>query len=172
MSDKKRETLHNFTIEYVKVLAEVFGWNVKTSKGTRKGPDVIIEHTNAIDMQVGPDCVMFVEVETKQAYGCSYFRKVAGRLETITREYLRYADYFSLVIITNSPKNLSDHIRSCKECKDSLTQALLRPPIEGMNVFFVPVLFAKEVLPSIFVRALGAVGRVAPNIPASKVSTY
>jgi hypothetical protein len=38
-----RETLHDFSIDYVKVLAEVFGWSVKEARGPRRGPDLIVE---------------------------------------------------------------------------------------------------------------------------------
>ena len=60
-----RDTLHDFSIEYVKALAEVFGWKVRTSKGSEKGPDLVIE--DVTDGVV--KAVMFVESEVGHDQG-------------------------------------------------------------------------------------------------------
>lgn len=57
-----RETLHDFSLlEYVKVLAEVFGWRVATAPGPARGPDVVIEHVTSQDEGGAVDAVMLVQ---------------------------------------------------------------------------------------------------------------
>jgi len=62
---ENRDTLHSFSIEYVMTLAEVFGWKVRTSKGSERGPDLVIE--DVTDGMV--KAVMFVESEVGHDQG-------------------------------------------------------------------------------------------------------
>jgi len=62
---ERRDTLHDFSIEYVKALAEVFGWRVRAAKGSKKGPDLVIESVT----ENGVKAVMFVESEVGHDQG-------------------------------------------------------------------------------------------------------
>jgi hypothetical protein len=153
-----RETLHDFSIEYVKVLAEVFGWRVREAKGSRRGPDLIIE--DVADGEVV--AVMFVESEVghdKQS-ARKYFEQVAKRLRPRVDEYRGRGlnPLFSLVVITNAPRKLASYVRAHgREISEKIGFDLT----EGFTLFIVPVLFAKEIIPAIFVRATGATARFA-----------
>jgi hypothetical protein len=118
-----RDTLHDFSIEYVRTLAEVFGWKVRVAEGSERGPDLVIE--DVTDGVV--KSVMFVESEVghDQGGGGEYFDKLVKRLQPYLEEYR-----------------------------------------EGLTLFIVPVLLVREVMPAIFVRAMGAVGLYAPSTPA------
>ena len=72
---------------------------------------------------------------------------------------------FSLVVITNAPRRLAEYAR---EHRRELSEKLGFPIVEGLTLFIVPVLLVKEVMPAIFVRAMGAVGLLAPSIPEVK----
>jgi hypothetical protein len=155
-----RDTLHDFSIEYVKALAEVFGWKVRTSKGSEKGPDLVIE--DVTDGVV--KAVMFVESEVGHDQGGGkYFDRRVKRLQPYLEEYKKKrVRLFSLVVITNAPKRLLKYVR---EHGHELSGRLGFPIIEGLTLFIVPVLLIREVMPAIFVRAMGAVGLYAPSIP-------
>jgi hypothetical protein len=158
---ENRDTLHSFSIEYVKALAEVFGWKVRTSKGSERGPDLVIE--DVTDGMV--KAVMFVESEVghDQGGGGEYFDKLVKRLQPYLEEYReRKVRLFSLVVITNAPKRLAEYVR---EHGHELSGRLGFPIVEGLTLFIVPVLLVREVMPAIFVRAMGAVGLYAPSIP-------
>jgi hypothetical protein len=66
---------------------------------------------------------------------------------------------FSLIIIiTNAPRKLASYVKARgREISEKAGFNL----IEGFTLFIVPVLFAKEIIPAIFVRATGAVARFA-----------
>ncbi|ABL78393.1 hypothetical protein [Thermofilum pendens] len=149
-----RETLHDFTVEYVKILAEVFGWSVKASPGQARGPDVVIEHSSGGKV----DAVMFVEIEVGHDTGgaARYFGALCSRLEGLVEEYRsRYGDVaFTVVVVTNAPRRLSNGLRK-EATRREFERRLGFEPVEGRNVFIVPVLLAREVLPAIFVKALG-----------------
>jgi len=59
-SEEVRDTLHNVVIDYVKVLAEVFGWHATARKGRKPGPDLVIEHIVSDEKGERVDAVMFV----------------------------------------------------------------------------------------------------------------
>ena len=154
-----RDTLHDFLIEYVKVIAEVFGWRVITAPAHKRGPDVIIEHVIKRDGVEVVDAVMFVESEVGHDTGSApgYFEKLARRLRPLVDEYRRRGvERFSLVIVTNTPRRFTKHLReNRKELENKLGIRL----VEGFTVFIVPVLIVRETLPAVFVRALGAIAR-------------
>jgi hypothetical protein len=129
---KNRDTLHSFSIEYVKALAEVFGWKVRTSKGFERGPDLVIEDvTNGV-----VKAVMFVESEVGHDQGGKYFDKLVKRLQPYLEEYRkRRVRLFSLVVITNAPKRLSEYVR---EHRHELSGRLGFPIVEGLTLFIVP----------------------------------
>jgi len=157
-----RDTLHDFSIEYVKALAEVFGWKVRVAEGSERGPDLVIE--DVTDGVV--KSVMFVESEVghDQGGGGEYFDKLVKRLQPYLEEYRkRKVRLFSLVVITNAPKRLAEYVR---EHRHELSGRLGFPIVEGLTLFIVPVLLVREVMPAIFVRAMGAVGLYAPSTPA------
>jgi hypothetical protein len=162
-----RETLHNYSIDYVKALAEVFGWRVREAKGPLKGPDLVIE--DIVDDRV--QAVMFVESEVghDESEGVGkYYDRLSKRLRPYIEEYIKGGvKAFSLVVITNAPRKHANYVR---ECKHELSKKMPFPIVEGLTLFIVPVLLVKEVMPAIFVRALGAVGLLAPSIP--KVESY
>jgi len=152
-----RETLHDFSLlEYVKVLAEVFGWRVATAPGPARGPDVVIEHTTGRDGRNTVDAVMFVESEVGHDIGGAkgYFEKLCKRIRPLIdsyRERYRVAR-FSIVVITNAPRRLTRHLR---EHRRELEERLGIELVEGRTVFIVPALMAREALPAVFVRAMG-----------------
>jgi hypothetical protein len=152
----ERDTLHDFSIEYVKVLAEVFGWRVRVAPGSQKGPDVIVEHVTRQNGGESVDAVMFIESEVGHDIGSAseYFDKLAKRLKPLVEDYKkRGVKNFSIVVITNAPRRLSRYLREQgRELEERLGFRL----VEGLTVFIVPVLIAREVLPAVFVRALGA----------------
>jgi hypothetical protein len=156
-----RDTLHDFSIEYVRTLAEVFGWKVRVAEGSERGPDLVIE--DVTDGVV--KSVMFVESEVghDQGGGGEYFDKLVKRLQPYLEEYReRKVRLFSLVVITNAPKRLAEYVR---EHRHELSGRLGFPIVEGLTLFIVPVLLVREVMPAIFVRAMGAVGLYAPSTP-------
>lgn len=158
---KSRETLHDFSIDYVSSLAEVFGWRVREAKGLQKGPDLIIE--NVIGDKIRS--VMFVESEVGHDQGgaSEYFDKLFKRIKPYFDEYVRGGvKIFSLVVITNAPRRLREYFR---EHKDELSGKINFQLIEGLTLFIVPVILVKEVMPAIFVRAMGAIGIHSPSIP-------
>jgi hypothetical protein len=167
--EEPRETLHNYSIDYIKAIAQVFGWRVRASKdsGSQKGPDLIIE-------EYGKDAkgkekiivVMFVESEVghDQGGGGEYFDKLVKRLQPYLEKYRkRKVKLFSLVVITNAPKRLAEYVR---EHRHELSGRLGFPIVEGLTPFIVPALLVREVMSAIFVRAMGAVGLYAPSTPA------
>jgi len=108
--EEGRETLHDFSIDYIKALAEVFGWRVREAKGFQKGPDLIIE--NIVDDKV--QSVMFVESEVGHDQGGvkRYFDELLKRLEPYVKEYVgKGVKLYSLVIITNAPRRLTEYVR-------------------------------------------------------------
>lgn len=157
-----RETLHDFSIEYVKVLAEVFGWRVVIAPGQKPGPDVVIEHVIDSDGVEKVDAVMFIESEVGHDIGSAreYFNQLSRRLKTLVKQYRDMGvNYFSLVVITNAPRRLTNYLR---EQRKELEEKLDFKLVEGFTVFIVPVLLAKEVLPAVFIRALESIARVTP----------
>jgi hypothetical protein len=166
-SSESRDTLHNFSIDYVKTLAEVFGWRVKEAKGQQKGPDLIIE--NVINDKI--ESVMFVESEVGHDQGgaAKYFNELSDRLKPYLDQYAKKdVEGFSLVVITNAPKRLAKYI---KEHKYELFGKIGFDLIEGLTLFIVPALLAKEIMPAIFVRAMGAPSILAPS-SRSKIKSY
>jgi hypothetical protein len=150
-----RDTLHDFSIEYVRILAEVFGWRVSIAPGSHKGPDVIIEHVIGQNGEEIVDAVMFVESEIGHDIGSSseYFERLVERLRPLVKAYQnKGVRSFSVVIITNAPRRLTKYIR---EHKEELEDKLGFKLAEGSSAFIVPVLIVKEVLPAVLVRALG-----------------
>jgi len=136
----------------------VFGWKVCEALGPQHGPDLVIE--DIVDGRVV--AVMFVEseVEHNQRGAAEYFSEVAGRLKPFVEEYKKKGvNNFSLVIITNAPRRLTKYIR---EHRAELEEMLGFPVIEGFTIFVVPVILAKEIMPAVFIRAMGAVPRLAP----------
>jgi hypothetical protein len=159
-----RETLHDPSIDYIVSLAEVFGWRVRESKGRRRGPDLIIE--NVVDDRV--ESVMFVESEVghNQEGAAKYFEKVSKRVKLYLNEYVkRDVRTFSLVIITNAPRRLRKYFR---EHKHELSGKIVFELIEGLTLFIVPAMLIKEVMPAIFVRAMGAMSILSPSIPKTE----
>jgi len=75
-----RGALHDFSILYVKALAEVFVWKVREALGPQRGPDLVIE--DVVDGRV--EAVMFVESEVGHDQGgaAEYFDVVAKRLKS------------------------------------------------------------------------------------------
>jgi hypothetical protein len=162
---ERRDTLHDFSIEYIKALAEVFGWRVRAAKGSKKGPDLVIE-------SVTQKAVMFVESEVghDQGGGEYYFAELAKSLQSYLEEYKKEdVKLFSLVVITNAPRRLAEYAR---EHRRELSEKLGFPIVEGLTLFIVPVLLVKEVMPAIFVRAMGAAPLLAPSIPKAKIESY
>ena len=160
-----RDTLHDFSIEYVKILAEVFGWRVRTALGHSPGPDIVIEHIFHTDNEEKVDAVMFIESEVghNQRGAPRYFKELCDRLEPLIKKYrAKYGEkvYFSIVLITNAPRRLTKYLRK-HENRRRLENELELTLIEGWNIFVVPVFVAREVLSAIFVRAMGAVVRLA-----------
>ena len=163
--NEARDTLHDFSIEYVKILAEVFGWNVRTALGHSRGPDVIVEHILRTNNGEMVDAVMFIESEVGHDQGGApeYFRSLCKRLKPFIKEYRKKSGkhvHFSIVILTNAPRRLTEHLRepaNRKEIEGELELSL----IEGWTIFIVPVLVARDVLPAIFVRSMGSVARLA-----------
>jgi len=160
-----RDTLHDFSIEYVKILAEVFGWRVRTALGRSPGPDIVIEHILRTDNEEKVDAVMFIESEVghDQRGAPRYFKELCDRLEPLIKKYrAKYGEkvYFSIVLITNAPRRLTEYLREPENRKE-LEKELGLTLIEGWNIFIVPVLVIKEVLSAIFVRTMGAVARYA-----------
>lgn len=152
-----RDTLHDFSIDYVKALAEVFGWEVVTAKGTEPGPDIVVIHK--INEVV--DALMFIESEVGHDQGGAqeYFKKLCRRLKPLIKTYKEvYGEkvLFRIVIITNAPRRLTTYLRSNRK---ELETRLGFPLIEGWTIFIVPVLLFKEVLPAVFVRAMGVAAR-------------
>jgi hypothetical protein len=118
----------------------------------------------------GVKAVMFVESEVghDQGGGEYYFAELAKSLQPYLEEYKKEdVKLFSLVVITNAPRRLAEYAR---EHRRELSEKLGFPIVEGLTLFIVPVLLVKEVMPAIFVRAMGAVGLLAPSIP--KVKSY
>jgi len=158
-SEEVRDTLHNVLIDYVKALAEVFGWHVTARKGKEPGPDLVIEHIVSDEKGERVDAVMFVESEVGHDQGGAkgYFEKVCRRVRSYVEHYKKEGvKLFSLVIITNAPARLTKYLR---EHRNELREKLGFDIIEGLTIFIVPVLMVKEVMPAVFIRAFGAPGR-------------
>ena len=152
------ETLHNYSIDYIKAIAQVFGWRVRASKGSQKGPDLIIE-------ECGRDAegkekiivVMFVESEVghDESEGVErYYDKLSKRLRPYIDEYkAKGVKHFSFVVITNAPRKHANYV---EEHEKELSEKMGFQVVEGLTLFVVPALLVKEVMPAIFVRAAGA----------------
>jgi hypothetical protein len=170
VSEESRETLHDFSIDYVKALAEVFGWRIIPHHGREPGPDLIVEHAMTYyderekKVMERVDAVMFVESEVGHDQGGAeeYFEGVCKRIRSYVDDYgSKGVDLFSLVIITNAPRRLTSYIRKyIKEHGAELEEKIGFNVIEGFTIFIVPVLMVKEVIPAIFVRAMGAPARL------------
>ncbi len=148
---EQRDTLHDWSIDYVRVLAEVFGWEVETAPGSRRGPDIVTKHVNP---RGDTTSVMFVESEIGHDQGGAkeYFESLCKRLAERIREYRGRGANIIIVVITNAPRRLSEYLR--KE-GDKLAKELgLDYVKEGSNFYIVPAVLLKEVLPAIFVRAM------------------
>jgi len=103
MVNFSRDTLHDFSLDYVRLLAEVFGWRIVEAKGAKRGPDVIIEHIAGDAV----DAVMFVESEVGHDQGSAkaYFEELARRLKPLVEDYRSKGRMrFSIVIITTLPE--------------------------------------------------------------------
>jgi hypothetical protein len=161
----ERDTLHDYSVDYVKVLAEVFGWRVTVSRGRIRGPDAVIEHVVHTDEGEIVDAVMIVESEVGHDQGGAsrYFEGLARRIGPLIREYRsRYGDdlHISIVVITNAPRRLADYLKDT-ESRRRLGETMGLRLVEGWSIFVVPALIAREVLPSVFVRAMGSRARCA-----------
>jgi hypothetical protein len=159
-----RETLHDFSIDYVRSLADVFGWRVREAKGSQKGPDLIIE--NVIDGKV--ESVMFVESEVGHDQGGApeYFDKLFKRIKPYFDEYVKGGvRVFSFVVITNAPRRLREYFRKHKH---ELSGKINFQLIEGLTLFIVPTILVVEVMPTIFVRAMGAISILASSTSKTK----
>jgi uncharacterized membrane protein len=158
-SKKVRDTLHDVVIDYVKALAEVFGWHVIAHKGREPGPDLVIEHIISNEKGERVDAVMFIESEVGHDQGGAkeHFEKVCKRVRSYVEHYKKEGvELFSLVIITNAPARLTKYLR---EHRNELREKLGFEIIEGSTIFIVPVLMVKEVMLAVFIRAFGAPGR-------------
>ena len=149
-----RDTLHDFSLEYVKAVAEVFGWRVATSPGASPGPDVtVVQEPQGSE---GRATVIFIESEVGHDVGRGaerYFRELAKRLRPLMEEYRRLYGprvEFKIVVITNAPRRFTEYVRSGAPELHGLPGF---KPVEGCNVFIVPVLMLREVMPAVFVRA-------------------
>jgi len=157
-NEEPRETLHDYSIDYVKAIAEVFGWKVRAFKGPQKGPDLIVEeHGKDTEGRERVGAVMFVESEVghDESEGVGkYYEKISKKLRPHIDEYrAKGVKDFSLVVITNT---LRKHVNYVKRYGQKLSEKMGFQVIEGFTLFVVPALLVKEVIPAIFVRAMRA----------------
>jgi hypothetical protein len=114
---------------------------------------------------------MFVESEVGHDQGSAseYFNELSVRLKPYVDGYTKKdVKVFSLAVITNAPKRLTNYIR---EHKHELSgEKITFPLVEGLTLFIVPALLAKEIMPAIFVRAMGAPGILVPSIPKTMLN--
>ncbi len=133
-------------------LAEVFGWEVEATHGSRKGPDIVIKHVGLDGKVIS---VMFVESEVGHDQGNAreYFESLCRRLAEKIKDYgSEGASNIVVVAITDAPRRLSDYPR--KEGDKVAKELGLEHVKEDFNFYIVPAILAKELLPAIFVRAL------------------
>ena len=151
----ERDTLHDFSIEIVRTMAEVFGLRVDITPAGKAGPDLIIKHPHGGDY----DVVMYVESEIGHDAGGAeaYFDKVANRLRPLIFEDKARSRHMAIAIVTNAPRRLSVYL---KEKGSTLADKLGFDPIEGWNIYIVPVVLFREILPTVMIRTFGTVGRV------------
>ncbi|MCQ5340597.1 MAG: hypothetical protein NO483_02670 [Candidatus Methanomethylicia archaeon] len=156
-----RETLHNYSIDYIKAIAEVFGWRVRAFKGSQKGSDLVIEeYVRDTENKEKIVMIMFVESEVghDESEGVEkYYDRVSKRLKPYINEYkVKGVITFSLIVITNAPRKHANYV---KEHEQELSEKIGFQVIEGFSLFIVPTLLVKEVMPAIFVRVLDTVSR-------------
>jgi len=131
--------------------------------GHTPGPDVIIEHISRYESEEKVDAVMFVESEVGHDIGGAreYLKKLCNRLKPLLEDYRKRFGkdiHLSIVVITNAPRRLTEYLRTTNNRK-TLEKELKLNLVEGWNIFIVPVLVTKDVLPAIFVRTMGTTAR-------------
>ena len=112
---QERERLHDYSIETVRIMAELFGWKIKVSPRQMRGPDVVMEQT-VIDEQGREKitAVMFIESEVGHDQGGApeYFENLAKRLSKYIKKYKdQGVGLISIAIVSNAPRRLSNYFR-------------------------------------------------------------
>ena len=136
----------------MRVLAEVFGWEADIAPGQR-GPDIIIKHVNPRGDVIS---VMFVESEVghNQRSSEEYFELLCRRLADRIRKYRgEGVRRIVIVVITNAPRRLSNYIK--REGDRIAGELGLEYIKEGSNFYIVSAVLLRDVLPAIFVKAIG-----------------
>ncbi len=142
------ETLHDFSLKDVEVIAKTFGFEVEVNPGNRPGPDVVLRY--------GDFVVVYVESEVGHDTGGSerYFSKLIKRLKSRVKQGRKSSELFFLIIITNTPRRIAEALpKFSKEFKEiGFSKGEL-----GRDIYVVPALLYRELIPAILVRILSTI---------------
>ena len=150
---QRRETLHDFTLEVIRAIAETFGCHVEVNLGQRPGPDIIIRYPRDT-----PKLSIYIESEVGHDTGGApkYFDNLIKRLKKYISEDLQKKRSKFIMIITNTPRRLRNYIRE-KSNRQAIAKELgVEDIIEGVDIFIIPAILYREILPSLLCRILSS----------------
>ena len=151
------ETLHDFSLKDVEVIAKTFGFETEVNPGNRPGPDVVLRY--------GEYIVVYVESEIGHDTGGSerYFSKLIKRLQSRIEEDRKSSELFFLIIITNTPRRLAEALPKFSE---KFREIEFSKGELGRDIYIVPALLYRELIPAILVRILSTISPAGTLIAA------
>ncbi|ABO08149.1 hypothetical protein [Pyrobaculum calidifontis] len=140
--DNAAETLHDYSLIDIIAIARALGFEIeKISPGSEEGVDVVLTYGDievVIESEVG-----------HEVGGKKYIEKLVKKLEKMPKSgRTRY-----LVIMTNVPRRIRKALRSMNaEYRKMLREYDLREAELGRDVYVVPALLYREVMPALLAK--------------------
>jgi len=143
----KIETLHNFSLRDVEAIAKTFGFQTEINPGNRPGPGIVLRYESIL---------ICVESEIGHDTGGSkkYFTKLIKRLQIKVDQDRKSQDLLFLIIITNTPRRLAEALSQFAE---KFREIGFSKGELGRDIYIVPALLYRELIPAILVRILSSV---------------
>jgi len=149
--DETVETLHNYSLIYVATIARALGFEIeKISPGKKKGVDVVLTYG---------DVEVIVESEVGHDRSSSdVIKNLVKRLEEMPKSGRRRY----VIVIINAPQRIRKALRSMNaedreksmiaEYKEKLREHGLREAELGRDIYVVPALLYREVIPALLAK--------------------
>jgi len=141
--DNSTETLHDYSLIDVATIARALGFEIeKISPGSEEGVDVILTYG---DIEV----IIESEMGHDTGGGEGRIEDLVKRLEKMPNSGRRRY----VVIITNAPQRIRHALRSMNaEHRDKLRKHGLREAELGRDIYVVPALLYREVMPALLAK--------------------
>ena len=140
------DTLHDYSIQDLEIIAKTFGFQVEANPGRKRGPDLVLRHQKV---------VVYVESEVGHDIGRSgreYLDNMAKKIrDRIRRNPLEPQQSPALIIITNTPRRVAGALEKKQE---KFRELGFEKAVLGEDIYIVPALLYRELIPAILSKLL------------------